>query len=40
MKKTRTEAWSEYRRTGRNKSNYDLNDRDLVKSILRDVKYK
>ena len=30
MKKTRTDAWSEYRRTGRNNSEYDLNDYDEI----------
>lgn len=30
MKKTRTDAWSEYRRTGRNNSEHDLNDYDEI----------
>lgn len=30
MGKTRTDAWSEYRRIGRNNSRYDLNDSDEV----------
>ena len=30
MKKTRTDAWREYRRTGHNNSEYDLNDYDEI----------
>lgn len=33
MNKSRKEAWDRYRRTGVNKSNYDLNDRDEIAAI-------
>lgn len=33
MTKNRKKAWDEYRRTGINKSNFDLNDRDEIAAI-------
>ena len=33
MAKSRKDAWDEFRRTGRNKSNFDLNDRDEIAAI-------
>lgn len=33
MAQKRKEAWDEYRRTGVNNSNFDLNDRDEIAAI-------
>lgn len=33
MAKNRKEAWDEFRRTGVNNSNFDLNDRDEIAAI-------
>ncbi|MBD5175394.1 MAG: hypothetical protein HDT06_06200 [Bacteroidales bacterium] len=33
MAKNRKDAWDEYRRTGVNNSNFDLNDRDEIAAI-------